>query len=164
MAPALKVSHLMAISLTDVAPSLRIVRLPTGPTFSFRIERYSLNKDLLRTSRPSRSQGLEYVTAPLVRRHISLHIYSSFLIGRIACARLFSSALSEYTSTFTPFNEGIPVHVSPPCTKFDVSLRSASYRPHRIQRRTRYHRLSPLLDHRQTLRCFQTRSAGPRGG
>ncbi|KAG6379139.1 Brix-domain-containing protein [Boletus reticuloceps] len=66
MAPALKVSHLMAITLTDVAPSLRIVRLPTGPTFSFRIERYSLRKDLLKASRSSRSQGLEYLTAPLL--------------------------------------------------------------------------------------------------
>lgn len=73
MAPALKVSHLMAITLTDVAPSLRIARLPTGPTFSFRIERYSLKKDLLKASRSSRSQGLEYLTAPLVRRHISLY-------------------------------------------------------------------------------------------
>ncbi|KAF8123785.1 Brix domain-containing protein [Boletus edulis] len=63
MAPALKVSHLMAITLTDVAPSLRIVRLPTGPTFSFRIERYSLRKDLLKASRSSRSQGLGLVLA-----------------------------------------------------------------------------------------------------
>ena len=70
MAPALQVSHLMAISLTDIAPSLRIARLPSGPTFSFRIERYSLKKDLLKASRSSRSQGLEYLTAPLVRRHI----------------------------------------------------------------------------------------------
>lgn len=67
MAPALKVSHLMAVTLTDVAPSLRIARLPTGPTFSFRIERYSLKKDLMKVSRSSRSQGLEYLTAPLVR-------------------------------------------------------------------------------------------------
>ncbi|KAN0075355.1 Brix domain containing protein [Tylopilus felleus] len=66
MAPALQVSHLMAISLTDIAPSLRIARLPSGPTFSFRIERYSLKKDLLKASRSSRSQGLEYLTAPLL--------------------------------------------------------------------------------------------------
>ncbi|KIJ60631.1 hypothetical protein HYDPIDRAFT_98375 [Hydnomerulius pinastri MD-312] len=66
MAPVLKVSHLMALTLTDVSPSLRIVRLPTGPTFSFRIERYSLMKDLLKTSRSVRSKGMEYLTAPLL--------------------------------------------------------------------------------------------------
>ncbi|KAG8217303.1 Brix-domain-containing protein [Butyriboletus roseoflavus] len=66
MGPALKVSHLMAITLTDLAPSLRIARLPSGPTFSFRIERYSLKKDLLKVSRSPRSQGLEFLTAPLL--------------------------------------------------------------------------------------------------
>ncbi|KAF9239672.1 Brix domain-containing protein [Melanogaster broomeanus] len=66
MAPALKVSHLVAVTLTDVAPSLRIIRLPTGPTLSFRIERYSLMKDMLKTSRSARSRGMEYLTAPLL--------------------------------------------------------------------------------------------------
>ncbi|KAF9228674.1 Brix-domain-containing protein [Gyrodon lividus] len=66
MAPALQVSHLMALTLTDVAPSLRIVRLPAGPTFTFRIEQYSLMKDLLKTSRSTRSRGMEYLTAPLL--------------------------------------------------------------------------------------------------
>ncbi|KAH7889924.1 Brix domain-containing protein [Phlebopus sp. FC_14] len=66
MAPALKVSHLLALTLTDVAPSLRMVRLPIGPTFSFRIERYSLMKDLMKTSRSARSKGMEYLTAPLL--------------------------------------------------------------------------------------------------
>lgn len=66
MAPALKVSHLMAFSLTDLAPSLRIARLPQGPTFSFRVERYSLVKDVLHASRRPRSMNLEYLSAPLV--------------------------------------------------------------------------------------------------
>jgi ribosome biogenesis protein SSF1/2 len=66
MAPALHVTHLLAFTLTDVAPSLRIIRLPSGPTFSFRIERYSLVKDILRTSRRSKSVGLEYLSPPLV--------------------------------------------------------------------------------------------------
>ncbi|KIM57072.1 hypothetical protein SCLCIDRAFT_1219743 [Scleroderma citrinum Foug A] len=66
MAPALKVTHLLALTLTDLAPSLRIVRLPVGPTFSFRIERYSVMKDVRKTSRSVLSQGLEYLTAPLL--------------------------------------------------------------------------------------------------
>lgn len=68
MAPALGVTHLLAFTLTDVAPSLRIVRLSAGPTLSFRIERYSLVKDIVNTSRRAHSMGsVEYLSPPLVR-------------------------------------------------------------------------------------------------
>jgi ribosome biogenesis protein SSF1/2 len=67
IAPALKVTHLLAFTLTPVAPSLRLVRLPAGPTFSFRVERYSLIKDILHSSRHPRSIGAEYLSPPLVR-------------------------------------------------------------------------------------------------
>ncbi|KIP09559.1 hypothetical protein PHLGIDRAFT_116195 [Phlebiopsis gigantea 11061_1 CR5-6] len=67
MAPALGVTHMLAFTLTDVAPSLRIVRLPVGPTLSFRIERYSLLKDITRTSRRAKSIGtVEYLSPPLL--------------------------------------------------------------------------------------------------
>lgn len=66
MGPALGVSHILAFSLTPVAPSLRIVKLSDGPTLSFRIERYSLMRDIATTSRRAKSIGLEYLTPPLV--------------------------------------------------------------------------------------------------
>ncbi|KAF7295278.1 hypothetical protein MIND_01066900 [Mycena indigotica] len=66
LAPALQVTHLMAFTLTDIAPSLRIIRLSSGPTLSFRVERYSLMKDVLNTSRRARSIGLEYLSPPLL--------------------------------------------------------------------------------------------------
>ncbi|KAL1746963.1 hypothetical protein HDZ31DRAFT_32891 [Schizophyllum fasciatum] len=66
IAPALHVTHLLAFTLTPVAPSLRIVRLPAGPTLSFRIERYSLMKDILAGSRHARSIGMEYLSPPLL--------------------------------------------------------------------------------------------------
>ncbi|KAG5645895.1 hypothetical protein DXG03_005042 [Asterophora parasitica] len=66
MAPALQVTHLLAFTLTPVAPSLRIVRLSAGPTLSFRVERYSLMKDILNTSRRARSIGMEYLSPPLL--------------------------------------------------------------------------------------------------
>ncbi|KAF5373128.1 hypothetical protein D9758_001695 [Tetrapyrgos nigripes] len=66
MAPALQVTHLLAFTLTDVAPSFRMVRLSNGPTLSFRIERYSLMKDLLNTTKKARSIGMEYLTPPLL--------------------------------------------------------------------------------------------------
>ncbi|KAH9484168.1 Brix domain-containing protein C1B9.03c [Psilocybe cubensis] len=66
MGPALSVSHLLAFTLTPVAPSLRIVKLSDGPTFSFRIERYSLMKDVISSSRRARSVGMEYLSPPLL--------------------------------------------------------------------------------------------------
>ncbi|KAG6879596.1 hypothetical protein C0992_000876 [Termitomyces sp. T32_za158] len=66
MAPALQVTHLLAFTLTDIAPSLRIVRLSAGPTLSFRVERYSLIKDILGVSRRARSIGMEYLSSPLL--------------------------------------------------------------------------------------------------
>lgn len=67
MAPALQVTHILAFTLTDVAPSMRLVRLSNGPTLSFRVERYSLMKDVLNKSKRTRSMGMEYLSSPLVR-------------------------------------------------------------------------------------------------
>ncbi|KAJ3760109.1 Brix domain-containing protein [Lentinula raphanica] len=66
LAPALHVTHLLAFTLTDIAPSFRIVRLSNGPTLSFRVERYSLMKDIMNTSKRARSIGMEYLTPPLL--------------------------------------------------------------------------------------------------
>ncbi|KAJ6547106.1 Brix domain-containing protein [Mycena capillaripes] len=66
LAPALQVTHLLAFTLTPIAPSLRIIRLSSGPTLSFRVERYSLMKDILNTSRRARSIGMEYLSPPLL--------------------------------------------------------------------------------------------------
>ncbi|KAH9981508.1 Brix domain-containing protein [Lactifluus volemus] len=61
------VTHLLAFTLTDVAPSLRIVRLSNGPTLSFRIERYSLVKDIIASSRHAKHLSpIESMSAPLL--------------------------------------------------------------------------------------------------
>jgi ribosome biogenesis protein SSF1/2 len=76
MAPALKVTHLLAFTLTEIAPSMRIVRLSNGPTLSFRVERYSLIKDIKAASRHAKNMGtVEYISPPLVR----LYNYILFL-------------------------------------------------------------------------------------
>ncbi|KAJ8517327.1 hypothetical protein ONZ45_g5497 [Pleurotus djamor] len=66
MAPALHVTHLLAFTMTPIAPSMRLVRLSSGPTLSFRVERYSLMKDILHTSRHARGIGMEYLSPPLL--------------------------------------------------------------------------------------------------
>lgn len=66
MGPALHVTHILVFTSTDVSPCLRILRLPAGPSLTFRIERYSLTKDILSTSKRARGVGLEYLSPPLV--------------------------------------------------------------------------------------------------
>ncbi|KAF8317447.1 Brix-domain-containing protein [Clavulina sp. PMI_390] len=66
MAPALGVTHILAFTLTDIAPSLRVIRLSAGPTLSFRIERYSLAKDLMSNVKRAKSVGMEYLSPPLL--------------------------------------------------------------------------------------------------
>jgi ribosome biogenesis protein SSF1/2 len=75
MAPALRVTHLLAFTLTDIAPSMRIVRLSNGPTLSFRVERYSLMRDIIASSRHAKSLSpIESMSAPLVRILPSSHL------------------------------------------------------------------------------------------
>lgn len=66
LGPTLEVTHILAFSLTPKAPTMRIVRLPAGPSLTFRIERYSLMKDVLNSKKRKRSKGLEYLTPPLL--------------------------------------------------------------------------------------------------
>jgi len=81
MGPALHVSHIMAFTLTPLAPSLRVVKLSDGPTLSFRIERYSLMKDVMNTSRRAHSVGMEYLSPPLVRLRVESIICSTISIA-----------------------------------------------------------------------------------
>lgn len=47
--------------------NLRLIRLPRGPTLSFKVLRYSLASDVLRMARRPRAVGREFAEAPLVR-------------------------------------------------------------------------------------------------
>ncbi|WWD16572.1 hypothetical protein CI109_101000 [Kwoniella shandongensis] len=69
IAPTLHVTHLLAFTLTDAANvHLRIARLPQGPTLTFRVQRYSLMKDLVQSSlrNVGKSPGGEYRNPPLL--------------------------------------------------------------------------------------------------
>ncbi|KAG9045475.1 hypothetical protein FS837_006257 [Tulasnella sp. UAMH 9824] len=94
MAPLLKVSHLLAFSLAKTAPTLRIARLPQGPTFSFRIERYSLAKDVLNASRHPKQSPQAFQYPPLL-------VLSSFPTGPNAPQHL-SLVLKCFQSLFPP--------------------------------------------------------------
>ncbi|GHJ85819.1 hypothetical protein NliqN6_2221 [Naganishia liquefaciens] len=69
MAGPLGVTHMMIFTLTEAANvHLRIARIPAGPTLTFRVERYSLMKDLINSSMRNlgKAPGGEYRTPPLL--------------------------------------------------------------------------------------------------
>jgi ribosome biogenesis protein SSF1/2 len=68
MAGPLGVSHLLLFSRSDAGnTNLRICTTPRGPTLHFRVEKYSLCKDVQKSMRrPKGQNGAEYLTSPLL--------------------------------------------------------------------------------------------------
>lgn len=68
MAGPLGVTHLMLFSRsTSGNTNLRLALTPRGPTLNFRVEKYSLCKDVKKALKHPKGGGKEYLTAPLVR-------------------------------------------------------------------------------------------------
>lgn len=67
MCGPLGVSHLLLFSRSDSGnTNLRVCTTPQGPTLHFRVEKYSLAKDVKRAQRHPLGGGKEYTTPPLV--------------------------------------------------------------------------------------------------
>jgi ribosome biogenesis protein SSF1/2 len=67
MAGPLGVSHLLLFSRsTSGNTNLRLALTPRGPTLHFRVEKYSLCKDVKKALKHPTGSGKEFLTAPLV--------------------------------------------------------------------------------------------------
>ncbi|KAI8944964.1 Brix domain-containing protein [Xylaria longipes] len=67
MTGPLGVTHLLLFSRSDSGnTNLRVATTPRGPTLHFRVEKYSLCKDVRRAQRQPRGGGKEYATPPLL--------------------------------------------------------------------------------------------------
>ncbi|AEO66458.1 e97dd5eb-5210-439a-b174-27633145f43d [Thermothielavioides terrestris] len=67
MCGPLGVTHLLLFSRSESGnTNLRLAIAPRGPTFHFRVEQYSLTKDVRRAQRHPRGGGKEYITPPLL--------------------------------------------------------------------------------------------------
>jgi ribosome biogenesis protein SSF1/2 len=67
MCGPLGVTHLMLFSRSESGnTNLRVALAPRGPTLNFRVEQYSLCKDVQRAQRHPKGGGKEYITPPLV--------------------------------------------------------------------------------------------------
>lgn len=67
MAGPLGVSHLLLFSRSDTGnTNLRLALTPRGPTLHFRVERYSLCKDVQKAMKHPKGGGKEYLAPPLL--------------------------------------------------------------------------------------------------
>lgn len=67
MTGPLGVTHLLLFSRSERGNvNLRVALAPKGPTLNFRVEKYSLAKDIQKTQRRPRGVGKEFMTPPLV--------------------------------------------------------------------------------------------------
>lgn len=67
MAGPLGVSHLLLFSRSDTGnTNLRLALTPRGPTLHFRVEKYSLCKDIRKALNRPKGSGREHLTPPLV--------------------------------------------------------------------------------------------------
>ncbi|KAK4097238.1 Brix-domain-containing protein [Parathielavia hyrcaniae] len=67
MCGPLGVTHLLLFSRSESGNvNMRLAIAPRGPTFHFRVEKYSLTKDIKRAQRHPKGGGKEYITPPLL--------------------------------------------------------------------------------------------------
>ena len=67
MAGPLGVSHLLLFSRSATGnTNLRLAVAPRGPTLHFRVEKYSLSKDVMKAQKHPHGGGKEYLTPPLL--------------------------------------------------------------------------------------------------
>ncbi|QIW95731.1 hypothetical protein AMS68_001249 [Peltaster fructicola] len=67
MAGPLGVTHLLLFSRSESGNvQFRLAISPRGPTFCFRVERYSLSKDVFKGMKQPKSGGMEYLSPPLL--------------------------------------------------------------------------------------------------
>ena len=71
VAGSLKVSHILSVTQATKTPTLKIARMPQGPTLSFRLQSYALNNQI----RSSQKNKLDYM---LALKHAPLVVLNNF--------------------------------------------------------------------------------------
>ena len=66
IAPQYNVSHFMIFNQTEKGTNMRLLKVPQGPSITFRVISFSLMKDIANVSKKSHSPGGELLTPPLL--------------------------------------------------------------------------------------------------
>lgn len=110
MAGPLGVTNLMLFSKSERGnTNLRLAYTPRGPTLHFRVEKYSLCKDIYQSmKRPKSGGGQEYLTAPLLvmNNFISKHLDSKAQTKQLEdlVQQIFQGLFPPVNPTRTPIN------------------------------------------------------------
>ncbi|KAK6065396.1 ribosome biogenesis protein ssf2 [Seiridium cupressi] len=103
MTGPLGVTHLMLFSRSESGnTNLRVAVAPRGPTLHFRVEKYSLSKDVRKAQRHPRGGGKEFLTPPLL-------VMNNFITpdndaGSRVPRHLESLTTTVFRSLFPPIN------------------------------------------------------------
>ncbi|KAL2267201.1 hypothetical protein VTJ83DRAFT_4478 [Remersonia thermophila] len=103
MCGPLGVTHLLLFSRSSSGnTNLRLAIAPRGPTFHFRVERYSLAKDVKKAQRRPKGGGKEFITPPLLvmNNFTSSNADASSKVPR----HLESLTTTAFQSLFPPIN------------------------------------------------------------
>jgi len=84
----LGVSHMLCFSTTEAGTYLRLGKLPRGPTLYFKVENYTLCKDVAAAQRRPHSPGTEFLSAPIVVLNNMQVLVDPFKKG---CSSFYSS-------------------------------------------------------------------------
>lgn len=66
IAGQLSVTHMIVVSESETSVNLKIGRLPRGPTVYFKVESFSISKDVLALQKNPKSPGSDFKSPPLV--------------------------------------------------------------------------------------------------
>ncbi|XP_069124402.1 suppressor of SWI4 1 homolog [Argopecten irradians] len=66
VAGVLNVTHFLMLSKTEIATNLRVVRIPRGPTMTFKIHNYCLCKDVISSLRKPNLEQKQFMYHPLL--------------------------------------------------------------------------------------------------
>ncbi|KAK7423400.1 rRNA-binding ribosome biosynthesis protein [Neonectria magnoliae] len=103
MCGPLGITHLMLFSRSESGnTNLRVALAPRGPTLNFRVEKYSLCKDVQRAQKHPKGGGKEYITPPLLVMN-NFTTPSSDAKSKVP-KHLESLATTVFQSLFPPIN------------------------------------------------------------
>ncbi|RSH94601.1 hypothetical protein EHS25_004405 [Saitozyma podzolica] len=144
IAPSLAVTHLLAFTLTDATNvHLRMARLPQGPTLTFRVERYSLMRDLVNSSLRSvgKAPGSEYRNPPLlVLNNFNQQPGQPVLPQLRLMSTMFQGlfpAISVEKSALPTFRRVLLISYNPATNLISMRHYTITVRPHGVSRRVR---------------------------
>ncbi|KAI9632564.1 Brix domain-containing protein, partial [Dioszegia hungarica] len=144
IAPTLGVTHLLAFTLTEAANvHLRMARMPQGPTLTFRVNRYSLMKDLVNSSLKNigKAPGTEYRNPPLlVLNNFTQQPGAKPLPQLKLMSTMFQGlfpAISVERSALPSFRRVLLISYNPTTNLISIRHYTITVRAHGVSRRVR---------------------------